>query len=184
MRLSTLAHCPIFGDHLFLDYGGIITVESELGKGTTVHIYFPAITEEVEKPEEVRAEIPWSTGTERILTVDDESSIVGLHNAVLTDLGYTVTSMTSSEKALAMFKNNPQDFDLLITDQTMPAMTGAQLAQEVLHIRPDMPIILCTGYSTTLSEKQALEIGIRRFLMKPVDSRVLANTVRSVLDKK
>jgi len=96
---------------------------------------------EVEKPEEVRAEIPGPTGTERILTVDDESLIVGLHNAVLTDLGYTVTSMTSSEKALAAFKNNPQDFDLLITDQTMPAMTGAKLAQKVLHIRHVLKIL-------------------------------------------
>lgn len=124
------------------------------------------------------------TGTERILTVDDESIIVTLHEDVLSRLGYTVTVKTSSEEALAQFKDNSHSFDLLITDQSMPILSGGKLAQEVLSIRPDMPIILCTGYSSILSEERAMEIGIKKYLMKPVSSIDLARTVRSVLDRK
>ncbi|MBU4264353.1 MAG: response regulator [Proteobacteria bacterium] len=164
------------------DYEGMITVESELGKGTTFHVYFPAIIEDVETPVEAEEVKPLPIGTESILTVDDETIIVALHEAVLSRLGYTVMSKTSSEEALAAFKTDPQSFDLLITDQAMPALSGAKLAEEVLSLRPDMPIILCTGYSSTISEEKAMEIGIKRYLKKPVDGKALAEAVRDVLD--
>ncbi len=166
------------------DYGGIIKVESESGKGTTFHVYFPAIIDEVKKTEEVEEEKPLPTGTERILVVDDEETIVTLYKVGLSRLGYTVTVKTSSEEALAAFKNHPSKYDLLITDQTMPVLSGAKLAREVLHIRPDIPIILCTGYSATISKKEAMEIGIKKFLFKPVGKKDLARTIRNVLDEK
>jgi PAS domain S-box-containing protein len=165
------------------DYKGMVTVESEPGKGTTFHVYFPAIIEEVKKPEEAVEEKALPTGTERILTVDDESTIVALHKAVLSSLGYTVTTKTSSTDALKEFKSDINSFDLLITDQTMPALSGDKLAKEVLSARPDMPIILCTGYSSTFPKEKALEVGIKMYLKKPADSKDLARGVRSVLDK-
>ncbi len=166
------------------DYGGIIKVESESGKGTTFHVYFPAIIDEVEKTEEGEEEKPLPTGTERILVVDDEEIIVTLYKVGLSHLGYTVTAKTSSEEALATFKNHPSKYDLLITDQTMPVLSGAKLAREVLSIRPDMAIILCTGYSATISKEEAMEIGIKKFLFKPVDKKDLARAIRNVLDEK
>lgn len=166
------------------DYGGMITVESELGKGTTFHAYFPAIIEETQMPKKTKEEKPLPTGTERILTVDDESTIVALHKAILSRLGYAVTTKTSSADALEVFKSDTSSFDLIITDQTMPVLSGAKFATEVLSLRPDIPIIICTGYSSTLSEEKALEIGIKKYLKKPVDSKALARAVRSVLDEK
>ena len=166
------------------DCGGHIRVQSTLGKGTTFHVYFPVMQEGDKTPAHVETNKPLQTGTERILIVDDESTIVAQQEAILSHLGYTVTAKTSSEEALAAFKNNPDDFDLLLTDQTMPELTGGNLAREVLSRRPDMPIILCTGYSATLSKEGAREIGIKKYLNKPVTLEELARSVRSVLDKK
>lgn len=169
---------------LVQSYGGIITVDSKLGKGTIFHVYFQAIVEEVKAIAETEEMEAFPTGTERILTVDDETTIVNLHKAVLSRLGYTVTTKTSSEEALALLKADPQDFDLLITDQTMPDLSGAKLAEEVLRFRPDMPIILCTGYSTTLSEEKAMEVGIKKYLSKPVARKDLIKIIRTLLDEK
>jgi len=166
------------------DYEGMITVDSELGKGTTFHVYLPAIIEDVKTPVEAEEVEPLPIGTERILIVDDEIIIVALYEAVLSSLGYTVTAKTSSEEALSAFKTDPQSFDLLLTDQAMPALSGAKLAEEVLRLRPDLPIILCTGYSSTTSEEKAMEIGIKKYLRKPVDSKNLVRIVRSVLNGK
>ena len=164
------------------DHGGMITVDSELKKGTTFHVCFPAIIKEVKTPVKAEEVKPLPTGTERILVVDDETPIIALQKAVLSSLGYTVTVKSSSEEALKVFKNDPNSFDLLITDQTMPVLSGAKLAKEVLSIRPDMPIIICTGYSATLYKERAMEIGIKKYLIKPIDRKDLARTVRSVLD--
>ena len=164
------------------DYGGIITVDSEIGKGTTFHVYFPATIKEEEKIE-VEEEKSLPTGTERILVIDDESTIITMQESILSKLGYTVTTKTSSKEALTVFKSDPQSFDLVITDQTMPALSGAKLAEEILSIRHDIPIILCTGYSSILSEEKALEIGIKKYLQKPVEIKSLARSVRSVLDE-
>lgn len=166
------------------DYKGMIKVESERGKGSSFQVYFPALTEETQKTERAEKERSLPKGTERILTVDDESTIVELHKAYLSRLGYIVTAKTSSTEALAAFRTDPTSFDLLITDQTMPDLSGAKLAEEVLHIRPDMPIVICTGYSTLLSKEKAIEIGIRKYFTKPVDNKELARIVRSVLDEK
>ena len=106
-----------------------------------------------------------------------------MYQATLERLGYKVTTYSSSEKTLEVFQSSPDNFDLIITDQTMPHLPGSELAKKILQIRADIPIILCTGYSAIISEKKAKEIGIERFVMKPVSSNELAMTVREVLDK-
>ncbi|MBW2049740.1 MAG: PAS domain S-box protein [Deltaproteobacteria bacterium] len=161
--------------------GGTIRVESEPGRGSTFHVYFPVV-EEAEGAVEQGPEEPLATGTERILFVDDEPTLADLNRDRLSRLGYEVTTRTSSTEALGLFRATPDDFDLVITDMTMPRMTGESLAREILKIRPDTPIILCTGYSEHISGEKAREIGIRAFAMKPLDMKDLAETVRKVLD--
>jgi len=163
--------------------GGFIRVESEPGKGTTFHIYFPALDEKnVEVTEEKQELFP--TGDGRILAVDDEEVIVGMYQTTLEKLGYKLSAYSSSEQAFEVFRDSPDNFDLVITDQTMPGIGGSELAKKILQIRPDIPIILCTGYSSLISEEKFKEIGIERFLMKPVSRKDLAITVREVLDNK
>lgn len=123
------------------------------------------------------------TGSERILFVDDEEGIAYTCNVLLECQGYKVTSVTSGIEALDLFKANPDAFDLVFTDQTMPVMTGAELATELLKIRPDLPIVLCSGYSARVSEENAKGIGIREFCMKPMDMKQLATVAREVLDE-
>ena len=115
--------------------------------------------------------------------VDDENSLVDIGRAILTSLGYTVAATTDSLKALEMFLAAPRSFDLVITDQTMPHMTGFELAQKVIAVRPGLPVVLCTGFSETVSAEKAAAVGIREFLMKPFDLRRIAETVRRVLDQ-
>ncbi|MCK5227059.1 MAG: response regulator, partial [Desulfobulbaceae bacterium] len=142
--------------------GGFIKVESGPGKGTTFNVYFPAMEEEIVEVEKKQQEsLP--RGDERILAVDDEEGIIELLKNMLKSLGYEVTAETSSEKTLEVFRTSPDSFDLIITDQTMPHLTGAELAKEILQIRPDIPIILCTGYSAMISEEKAKKIGIKRY---------------------
>lgn len=163
--------------------GGFIKVESEPGKGTTFHVYFPAIAEKpVEVEEEQNGSLP--RGDERILVVDDEEPIVSMFQTTLEKLGYKVTANLSSEKTLELFRSSPDRFDLIITDQTMPYLSGSELAKKIFQIRADIPIILCTGYSSVISAESSKEIGIERFMMKPVSMRGLAFTVREVLDQK
>ena len=165
------------------DYKGFIQVESEIGKGSIFHVYFPAL-EPVDSTHDNTEEKPLSTGTERILIVDDEISIVNLNKRVLERLGYTVTATTSSKEALERIRLHPNKFDLLITDQTMPELSGVELAEEILKIRADIPIILNTGYSSVITEEGALAIGIRKYVSKPVTRTTLAKAVREVLDDK
>ncbi len=124
---------------------------------------------------------PLPTGQERILFIDDEQSLVGIGRQVLAKLGYDVVTRTSSIEALELFKAQPDRFDLVITDMTMPQMTGDKLAKELMQIRPDIPIILCTGYSQHISEEKAKGMGIKAFAMKPLVMQDLARTVRKVL---
>jgi CheY-like chemotaxis protein len=161
-------------------HNGVITVESEPGKGTTFHVYFPVIEKDAETQEEDQGPLP--TGNERILFVDDEEVIVDIGEKTLGQLGYDVVTKTSSLEALELFRADPGRFDLVITDMTMPKMTGDQLARELMKIRPDIPIILCTGFSPKISGKRAKEIGIKAFAMKPLVRRDMANIVRKVLD--
>lgn len=162
------------------DYGGFINVESELGKGTTVNVYLPKIIEESIPVSEPREKI--LRGSERILFVDDEKAAVDAGELMLSFLGYSVKSRTSSIEALEVFRNNPDEFDLVITDMTMPNMTGKDLSIEIIDIRPDIPIILCTGYSSNIDEERAKKLGIKAFVMKPIITHEIANVIRSVLD--
>ncbi|MFC1890880.1 PAS domain S-box protein [Thermodesulfobacteriota bacterium] len=163
-------------------YGGDIIVESELGKGTTFEVYLPRIEKEVASVAEPSVQLP--KGSERVLFADDENVSVDVMKAMLENLGYQVTARTSSIEALEAFRHNPEGFDLVITDMTMPNMTGKELAKEIMSIRSDLPIILCTGFSEQIDESRAKEMGISAYLMKPIIIRDMANTIREVLDKK
>lgn len=160
---------------------GAIRVTSAPGEGTTFDVYFPKIETPGVNLAQEHEILP--TGTERILVVDDEASLVDISRMRLERLGYTVTATTSSRQALEAFLADPQDFDLVITDQTMPEMTGKEFARRVLQSRPDMPIVLCTGYSADMDLDVSLKMGIKAFIMKPVSKEELANTVRRVLDE-
>ena len=162
-------------------HGGTINVQSTLGKGSTFSVYFPHLEVEIEKKSEKPQ--PIHGGGERVLFVDDEPFLTEIGKEGLSALGYEVTVRTSSIEALNAFRTQPRKFDLVITDMTMPNMTGVQLANEMLKVRPDIPIILCTGYSEMIDEKTSKKFGIRAFLMKPVLLEEIARTIRKVLDK-
>ena len=159
---------------------GHITVDSEVNEGTTFRLYFPLAKQAV-----ADRQIDWTgplpTGKEHILFVDDESAIVDIQKQILTQLGYTVTARTSSTEALAAFRSMPEKFDIVITDMTMPNMTGDKLAQEIRKIRPGMPIIICTGFSEKFNRQQALQMNIDGFMMKPVDTRKMATIIQKAL---
>ena len=163
-------------------HSGAITTQSEPGKGTTFCVYLPLSDQR--KIEDLQTkDAPIQSGTEHILLVDDELSIVKMHRQLLERLGYKVMTSTSSVEALETFRSFPHKFDLVITDMTMPDMTGDKLAVELMKIRQDIPVILCTGYSNTISDKTAADIGIKAFAYKPVSKADLAKIVRKVLDE-
>jgi CheY-like chemotaxis protein len=162
------------------EHRGDIKVYSEAGTGTTVNIYLP-LMKDSSVPESQTAETICETGRERILLVDDEPSIVTLEKQMLERLGYSVTSRVNSLEALAAFTQNPFRFDLVITDMTMPSMTGDQLTKALRKIRPDIPVIVCTGFSERLDREKAESTGINGFLMKPVIKSEMAKMIRCVL---
>jgi PAS domain S-box-containing protein len=161
-------------------YGGDISVQSEIGHGSTFTIYLPAIKTNNRSEPETFDTLP--VGNERVLVIDDEPAIATLCGEILSHLGYRVTTRTNSIEALELFKSRPNDFDLVMTDMSMPNMAGDHLAAELMKIRPDIPVILCTGYNKNISETRADELGIRALLMKPLTKTILAKTVRNVLD--
>ena len=161
-------------------YQGHITVDSEPGKGTNFHVYLPRVAAESFLGETTLAS-PLPTGTGQVLVVDDEEIITGMLKAILTGLGYQTTISNNSLEALTLIKDNPAAFELLITDMTMPHLTGLELAQKTLAIRPELPIILCTGFSELINKEQAHAIGIQAYLMKPISVRELAITAHQLL---
>jgi PAS domain S-box-containing protein len=162
-------------------YDGVIQVKSDLGQGTTFHVYIPAI-EEVKETEVRKAEPVVPRGTESILLVDDEEPLVLAMAQYLENMGYDAVFVTASSDALAMVTENPQRFDLVVTDMTMPQMTGMKLSQKILSLNPNIPIILCTGYNETITEDEAKQNGIREFVLKPIQLQKMARLVRQVLD--
>jgi PAS domain S-box-containing protein len=163
-------------------HGGTVTVHSTPGQGTTFDIYLPRVAEAgttiAALPE------PIVPGQGRVLYVDDDTSLAHLGHAMLTSLGYEVIACTSGDEALHHFRQTPQSFDLVITDQTMPYMTGEVLVQALRCIRPDIPIILCTGYSNSIDVDKARVQGIEAFLMKPLSIDTLAPTIQRLLERR
>ena len=161
------------------EYGGAITVDSQVGKGTTFHIYLPQSKQQTAAPSK-KAAIPG--GRERILFVDDEEIVANMGKNMLERLGYHVIAKQKSLEALEVFQNEPGKFDLVITDQTMPGITGLELAGKMLQIRPDIPIILCTGYSSLVNGDIAKAQGIKEFAHKPFTMSAMAKLIRQALD--
>jgi CheY-like chemotaxis protein len=162
-------------------YGGFITGASETGVGTVFRVYFPALEQEASLGVAPVQTIP--LGNERILLIDDEEMLAELGKMMLASLGYTVTARTDSAEALAIFQHHPDQFDVVITDQTMPGLTGSDLAMKMLQIRPDLPIILCTGYSSIISKETAMAMGIKGFVPKPFTRQEIALLIRNVLEE-
>ncbi len=162
-------------------YAGGIEIDSAPGKGTSVTVYLPLSDQEPE--EEVQAVESLPTGTERILFVDDEEGLVRAYSQALKSLGYDVVPCTNPMKALEIFKKEPENFDLVITDMTMPEMTGDKLTKALNSIRPNTPIVLCSGFSNLISQDEARALGIMAFSAKPLVKKDLAKIVRQVLDK-
>jgi CheY-like chemotaxis protein len=163
-------------------HGGGIRVQSKLGKGTRFDILFPVMGKQMESETEELKALP--TGNEHILFIDDEDTLIDLGESMLKKLGYRVETRTGPEEALEVFRAAPDKFDLVISDMTMPGMTGDNLAAELMKIRPDIPVVICTGYSERIDEPRARDLGIKGLMMKPFTIRGLSKTVRAVLDQK
>ena len=161
-------------------YGGLVSCHSQQGEGTCFHVYLPVIADAAMSEKTQTDQIQF--GNERILLIDDERIIADMGKSMLERLGYHVITRTNSMEALTTFQNQPDAFDLIITDQTMPDMTGSDLARRMLQIRPEMPIILCTGYSSLISEEKARSFGIKGFALKPLAKKDIALLIRKVLD--
>jgi signal transduction histidine kinase len=162
--------------------GGEITVQSERNKGSQFKLFFPVVVSEA-VADAPTAELP-EGGREHVIFIDDELPLIEIGAMMLEKLGYQVSAFRDAKAALNVFKARPDDFDLVITDMTMPGLTGNQLIRELLQIRPGLPVILCTGFSAELTEEKASQLGVKAFLMKPFVFRDLAATIRHVLDNR
>jgi CheY-like chemotaxis protein len=162
--------------------GGEICIDSEPGNGTEFYIYLPVVKSASEKvPPPSKKTI--QRGTERILLVDDDEAIIAMEKQLLAKEGYQITSHTSSIEALEAFRAHPDKFDIVITDMAMPNMPGTKLSMELINIRSDIPILLCTGFSETISEEKAASLGIKGFLLKPIVMTDLFQKIREILDE-
>ncbi len=162
-------------------HGGAIAVESKAGRGTTFRVYIPRLTSESEDVLESVEETIFLGERQRILVVDDEDQILEMLQEMLEFCNYDVIKTPGAEEALSAVKSSPEGIDLVITDLTMPGMTGVQLAKEIAGIRPEMPIILCTGFSDALNEAQVKDASIRKLLLKPIGMKALTTAIREVL---
>jgi CheY-like chemotaxis protein len=163
-------------------YGGSIYVESEPDMGSTFNVFLPSVEGGDKKKTTGDLNIPPS-GKGHILFVDDEEDIVYLTNQLLTLLGYEVTGKTSSQEALEVFRLEPEKFTLIVTDYTMPYMTGIDLAREVIKIKPDIPVVLCTGFNDSLTLDKVSSFGIKEILFKPVNLNTLGETIHNILNR-
>jgi CheY-like chemotaxis protein len=162
--------------------GGVIHVESVVDKGTTFWIAMPAIIKAVKTKDDDEKSMSLPVGSECIMFIDDEANLVEIGRDILEHLGYRVITQTDPIRALKTFQAQSDQIDLVITDQTMPHMTGDMLAHKFLQLKPDLPVILCTGFSARIDQAKAKEMGIKGFIMKPFVPNELAETVRDVLD--
>ncbi len=165
---------------IIVGHGGHISVSSEVGYGTTFTILLPRL--DVVLSPKTSTIIDWPRGRGNVLFVDDEDVLVRWGEQVLTHLGYSVVTTTNPHEAVALFRDQRNQFDVVVTDQTMPMMSGEVLAKALLEIRQDIPIVLCTGFSHTMSEKKASQLGLKAFLMKPVNGAILAETLKEVME--
>ena len=163
------------------NHGGSVYVDNNLGKGSTFTLLFPMVEKKPVNKTETDDEYP--SGTETILFVDDEQAITEMTQKVLEKLGYRVEARLNPIEALDLFQSKPDTFDLVITDMTMPQMTGAKLSEKLKQIQPDIPVIICTGHSSQIDEKKAKQLGISGYIMKPASMSTIAKAVRNVLDK-
>jgi two-component system, cell cycle sensor histidine kinase and response regulator CckA len=161
-------------------YKGYITVDSIIQKGTTFTIWLPVLQTEASTAQHANT-MP-QKGTETILFVDDEFGLVSIAQKGLSALGYTVHGCAGSLEALDTFRQNPELFDLVVTDQTMPGMTGGELTKKILSVRPELPVILCTGFSEHLKPEDAMQMGISKYLEKPLTAAEISAAIRDVLD--
>lgn len=161
-------------------YEGAVTVDSEVGKGTTFRIYLPHASAAMTSSESVERTL--TRGTERILVVDDEISIASVTKEILEALGYSVTAKTSSMEALQLYRQSPNAFDLVITDLTMPGLSGAELIGELIRTRPNLPIMLVSGTSEALTPGIVRSTGVRAYLMKPFSAIDISRAIRDILD--
>ena len=164
------------------NFGGAIYAFSELGKGSIFKVFIPAIERRINPEQRTKTPIP--KGTEHVLFIDDEPVLAKMGKQLLESLGYQVEMITKSTDALELFRKKPDTFDLVITDMTMPNITGEKLAIELMNIRPDIPVILSSGFNYNIDEKKAMALGIRAFISKPVLKQEIAETIRNVLDGK
>ena len=165
---------------IIVGHGGHIHTSSVVGQGTTFTILLPRL--DVVLPEKSANVMDWPQGNGKVLFVDDEDVLARWGEQVLTHLGYTVIAKTNPHEALELLRKQPYQFDVVVTDQTMPTMSGETFAMALREIRRDIPIVLCTGFSHTMSEEKASQLGLRGFLMKPVNGAVLAKTLKDVLE--
>jgi PAS domain S-box-containing protein len=162
-------------------HNGTITVKSEPGKGSTFNVYFPRVQTEIKAETTAQETLPKGDG--KILFIDDEAELAKMGRMMLESLGYSVVSCADSTEAVEEFLENPGQYDLVITDMTMPGMTGLDVTHAVLRVNPKIPVILCTGYSEIIDDMKAKQVGVREFLMKPIPMNTLATAVRKVLDE-
>ncbi len=162
------------------NHNGAISVKSEAGNGTTFRVLFPESEKKVFKKESVSVKMP--TGNESILLIDDEESLVDIASRMLQKIGYKVETQTDPIKALDLYRLGHSRFDLIITDMTMPNLSGEQLIVEIIKINPKVPVIMCTGFSDKIDRERALEIGAHNYIEKPLDKIQLASIVRKTLD--